>query len=173
MPYFRCSGCGLRVYSAASWSTVDTCPSCCAPLRSAVRAAGENNGGVHRRFAASVDAPAAARAALAAFRRELGGDRHEVLLLLVSELVNNSVVHGPPGTVLIQAVDSGDCLRVEVTDDGAGFATRPRPPRLEDESGRGLLIVDRLASRWGVNGHDSTQVWFELDHPRTPALSSP
>jgi hypothetical protein len=25
------------------------------------------------------------------------------------------------------------------------------------------LLVERMASRWGVDTHDGTRVWFELD----------
>lgn len=51
--------------------------------------------------------------------------------------------------------------RVEVRDRGAGFV----PGRLEPQGadgGYGLLLVDRLASRWGVEAADGTAVWFEL-----------
>lgn len=57
---------------------------------------------------------------------------------------------------------SGDAVRVEVTDDAA------HPPVLrrvnwDEESGRGLLLVDTLASRWGTEPVGAgKRVWFEV-----------
>jgi serine/threonine-protein kinase RsbW len=55
-------------------------------------------------------------------------------------------------------------VRVEVTDPGSGFS-KPRvgPPAPDALGGRGLLIVDRLATRWGVSSGSPTRVWFELE----------
>jgi anti-sigma regulatory factor (Ser/Thr protein kinase) len=169
MPYFRCARCDLTVYSAAAWSTVDTCPSCCAPLRSAVGAAGEGPRSVHRRLAAGLDAPTAARAAVAPFKQGLDEDQEYVLMLLVTELVSNSVKHGPPGTVLVEAIDSNGCVHVEVTDAGDGFDATPGLPGPDVPSGRGLYIVDNLASRWGVDEDHPTRVWFEVDRAAASA----
>ncbi|NKZ04189.1 ATP-binding protein [Actinomadura latina] len=56
-------------------------------------------------------------------------------------------------------------LRVEVRDEG-GARGRPIVPPQRDglsESGRGLMIVDGLADRWGiVDGKDGVSVWFEV-----------
>src|SRR5436190_3967134 len=80
--------------------------------------------------------------------------------LLVSELVTNAILHArSPATVTIGR--DGPQLRVAVCD------SSPSPPRLRDYgpdavTGRGLLLVDRIARRWGVemNG-DGKCVWFE------------
>ncbi|HZB30327.1 MAG TPA: ATP-binding protein, partial [Streptosporangiaceae bacterium] len=55
-------------------------------------------------------------------------------------------------------------LRVSVSDSGPGFHWRPPDPRRPpEEGGYGLVLVDRMARRWGVEpGADSTTVWFEL-----------
>lgn len=85
------------------------------------------------------------------------------VLLLVTELVANAVRHGR-GPVTLTLVPREDGVRVEVTD---ASPTRPRPrdKGLEAESGRGLHIVDALASRWGSMPRETTgkTVWFELD----------
>jgi anti-sigma regulatory factor (Ser/Thr protein kinase) len=57
-------------------------------------------------------------------------------------------------------------VRIEVSDGGAGFVPPKRPaPRLdaEEPGGWGLVLVDRLADRWGVARDEGTSVWFELD----------
>jgi anti-sigma regulatory factor (Ser/Thr protein kinase) len=85
--------------------------------------------------------------------------------LCLSELAANAVLHSDSGqpdkhfTVCIK-VHPG-CLRVEVVDDGG-----PWNPRrgLSDQGGHGLLIVDRLASCWGIEVHGKAgrTVWFEM-----------
>ena len=92
--------------------------------------------------------------------------------LLVSEVVTNSVLHAGAGDdvqILLRARLDDETLRVEVTDPGPGFERRPPEPRLEDEDpgGWGLVLVDRLADRWGVERGAGTCVWFEMD--RSPA----
>ncbi|EFL33509.1 regulatory protein [Streptomyces viridochromogenes DSM 40736] len=59
-------------------------------------------------------------------------------------------------------------LRIEVTDTRAGDLPRHRPPTPDAESGRGLLLVEALADRWGVELGPVPRktVWAELDLPR-------
>ena len=80
------------------------------------------------------------------------------LCVIVSELVRNSVEHGPGEPIRVTIEVSGDdaALRGEVKDEGSGSVAV-----LEQESGLGLLIVEALATRWGVHP-GSTHVWFEL-----------
>ena len=56
-------------------------------------------------------------------------------------------------------------VRAEVGDEGPGF--EPVPPRTQQpqqRSGWGLLLVERLSDRWGVEREEGlTQVWFEID----------
>ncbi len=57
-----------------------------------------------------------------------------------------------------------DRLRVEVYDAGAHTAPQRRAHDLEALGGRGLELVDALASRWStLRGPDGRVVWFELD----------
>lgn len=53
-----------------------------------------------------------------------------------------------------------DRLHVRVTDDASPSATPPALGR-----GRGLLLVEALASRWGAQALPAggTLVWFDLD----------
>ena len=52
---------------------------------------------------------------------------------------------------------------VEVED--AGGAWEPAPGG-NGQSGRGLAIVSKLASRWGRGGGETSRiVWFEIDRP--------
>jgi serine phosphatase RsbU (regulator of sigma subunit)/anti-sigma regulatory factor (Ser/Thr protein kinase) len=83
--------------------------------------------------------------------------------LLVSELVTNAVSHVGAGVRLrVERLPAG--VRVRVFDDGDAKVPTPRhrvPP--DAPTGRGLLIVDNLADRWGVEATDAgKQVWFEL-----------
>jgi anti-sigma regulatory factor (Ser/Thr protein kinase) len=83
------------------------------------------------------------------------------LTLLVSELVSNVIHHTEAGATLALA-RRHDRVRVSVVDQGGG-KIRPRRPSPDDPSGRGLLLVDRIATRWGsVNRRGRTEVWFEV-----------
>ncbi len=87
-------------------------------------------------------------------------------VLCLSELAANAVAHsdsGKPGgqfTVRV-AITGGDRIRVEVEDQGGRW---DYSPRAGEQHGRGLQIVCRLASRWGVisDGEIGRIVWFEL-----------
>jgi anti-anti-sigma factor len=117
-----------------------------------------------------VNAPAQARAEL---RRAIEPRVADVELatatLLTSELVTNAVVHPPTddGAVGMTITAYPDHLRVEVSDPGPGFDPATPAPRPTEVGGRGLLVVDRLATRWGTsraeNGDGEFCVWFEMD----------
>ncbi|TLS45930.1 ATP-binding protein [Streptomyces montanus] len=70
---------------------------------------------------------------------------------------------------------TGGTLRIEVTDTrGDRPVPRPQPPSPEAESGRGLVLVEALADRWGVTSGPAPRktVWAELTFgafPRWPA----
>ncbi|GAA4033976.1 ATP-binding protein [Allokutzneria multivorans] len=80
---------------------------------------------------------------------------------VVDELVSNSHRHGTgPRTCRLSLLERGR-LRVEV-DDGSLDLPKIRKP--DTTGGRGLLLVDRIASAWGATRreHEKT-VWAEVD----------
>jgi serine/threonine-protein kinase RsbW len=80
--------------------------------------------------------------------------------LLLTELVANCVRHAR-SPMQIRLTVEHDLLRAEVRD---GSALNPLPREPDEHGGRGVLILDALASRWGVFGHPGAgkTVWFEL-----------
>jgi serine/threonine-protein kinase RsbW len=104
----------------------------------------------------------ATRAAVAVWRL---GDLTDPAVLLVSELVTNAFQHAAPGAsgTVLRLEYSGSWLRIEVHD-ASPHGPEPRTPDWLDESGFGLMLVDALAAKWGVQ--QTTQgkaVWAELD----------
>ncbi|MHB8660090.1 MAG: ATP-binding protein [Solirubrobacteraceae bacterium] len=83
--------------------------------------------------------------------------------LLVSELVNNAVLHGRGRITLRVDVDE-DRLRAEVIDEGSGFERVVRDNALDGLGGWGLTLVEAESSRWGVY-EGTTHVWFEIEQP--------
>jgi DNA-binding NarL/FixJ family response regulator len=96
-------------------------------------------------------------------------DLLDTVNLLVSELVTNSVLHAnsaPDVAVLLKP----DVVRIEVTDESGALPT-VRGASEEAISGRGLALVESLASRWGVEVADvGKTVWFEVERPDSAAL---
>ncbi|MGH8981097.1 MAG: ATP-binding protein [Acidimicrobiales bacterium] len=88
-------------------------------------------------------------------------DLSAVAVLLTSELVTNAILHARTA-VRLAAERRGAELVVEVWDDAPDAAAVPRSA-LDDETGRGLLLVNRLVARWGVRRTGSRKVvWFAL-----------
>ncbi len=110
-----------------------------------------------------VKAPERARRSLDRVESNLNDDLLEDVRLLVNELVTNSVKFGGEGTIELRVIGSDEGVRVEVRDEGPGFAPSGRAPTTEDTSGRGLFLVDAIADRWGVKLDGATCVWFEID----------
>jgi anti-sigma regulatory factor (Ser/Thr protein kinase) len=112
-------------------------------------------------------APATARAALT---RWLSGHVPVEVLddarLLASELVTNSIGHAglsEAASLRLAVQLRGGALRVEVRDPGDSGTVAPRAPDYDVGGGFGLQLVERIATRWGVNRTGGTQVWFEVD----------
>jgi anti-sigma regulatory factor (Ser/Thr protein kinase) len=82
-------------------------------------------------------------------------------LLLPSELVTNSVLHGGPPLVI--AVDcDGEQLQVRVRD-GSPAVPAPQEAAQSDENGRGLVLVAELSDDWGVDPDpEGKYVWFVI-----------
>ena len=110
----------------------------------------------------------AARQALAGLCGQLDTTLLEDMRLLVSELVTNSIKHSQASGsgVSLDVLVSGDQVRIEVADGGAGFDPAPRRLDQDEASGWGLFLVDCLVDRWGVVRGDGTRVWVEIDRPR-------
>jgi anti-sigma regulatory factor (Ser/Thr protein kinase) len=116
-------------------------------------------------FEPALETPALARHQLEDWLpASLEESSRSALRLLVSELVTNSVRHvsGSRGPVALRVSIGDGSIRVEVHDGGAGFTPGKPEPRGAD-GGFGLFLVERMASRWGVDVRDGTRVWFELD----------
>jgi serine phosphatase RsbU (regulator of sigma subunit) len=94
----------------------------------------------------------------------------EVAELLASELATNAIRYAsrPIGLRLMRT----DVLMCEVSDDDHDLPTLQAVADT-DEAGRGLMLVSRLAQRWGVNRtNQGKAVWFELALPASPMASS-
>ena len=105
----------------------------------------------------SVNAPGLSRSRLESMRSTLE-PRYEDVMLVVSELVSNSVRHGASDGIDVRVTAKAGRIRVEVSDHGPGFsADDPRG------DGLGLAIVEKLADRWGMkDGRHKFTVWAEL-----------
>jgi anti-sigma regulatory factor (Ser/Thr protein kinase) len=108
-------------------------------------------------------AGAARREIASHFGDDLDSDSLASAQLLVSELVTNAVVYGQ-GTITLRAQLDTDRLLVEVIDEGKGFERQARRQPFNHLRGRGLAIVEAIASRWGIH-EGTTHVWFELERP--------
>jgi anti-sigma regulatory factor (Ser/Thr protein kinase) len=120
----------------------------------------------YQRFPARADQASRARRLLAGI---LDSDqRADDALVCLSELVSNAIVHSrsrqPGGSFTVRVQMESQRLRVEVCDQGGPWQT-PTRAFADEESGRGLLIVSQLATRWGCGGYSQTgwNVWFEID----------
>ncbi len=85
------------------------------------------------------------------------------VMLLVSELVTNSVKYGGAGPVRLEVRERDGRLRAEIIDQGVGFTPIERDGDLDRVGGWGLHLVESIATRWGVQGGRRTRVWFEID----------
>ncbi|MFF7642841.1 ATP-binding protein [Streptomyces canus] len=102
--------------------------------------------------------------------------------LIVSELVTNAVCHGagPVWHALRYVTGDGatDVVRLEVGDHGQGWGGTSVPPAREGDlscGGRGLSLVEALASRWGAwcLPHGFV-VWVDMSgHPLVDSVDAP
>jgi anti-sigma regulatory factor (Ser/Thr protein kinase) len=107
-----------------------------------------------------ITTPKAARRALA--ERFGGRARCDDLLLCVSEVVSNAVLHARSAPTLTVRWEQG-LLRVEVRDDDPHLPVR-RYHETQAPTGRGLHLLDALTDDWGVIPVEGGKVvWFELD----------
>ena len=88
----------------------------------------------------------------------------DVVGLLTSELVTNAIIHAHSEIELSVRL-TPDAVRIDVADHSARLPAR-RAAGEEDTSGRGLGLVEALATAWGVDELPSGKsVWFELPRP--------
>lgn len=127
---------------------------------------------IQRRFESRPEAVSFARETVARALRDWGVDERDVaagatsdLLLVASELVTNAAKARSHCFVL--TVDAHrDHLEVTVADEDPSPARRLFPG-LERDAGRGLAIVDAVASSWGQTPHDGQvkRVWCRISLP--------
>jgi anti-sigma regulatory factor (Ser/Thr protein kinase) len=88
----------------------------------------------------------------------------DALMLLVSELVTNSVRHsglGPRDSITLSVRLEPGRIRVEVTDGGQGFDCAGPVSDPDGNGSWGLRLVDLLSDRWGVR-RDPFSIWLDL-----------
>jgi anti-sigma regulatory factor (Ser/Thr protein kinase) len=86
--------------------------------------------------------------------------------LVVSEMTSNALLHGHVQGRLfrVHLKLTKSALRIEVTDARGEFMPRQRIPAGDDQSGRGLSLIDAFTARWGVEPCVvGKTVWAEFD----------
>jgi anti-sigma regulatory factor (Ser/Thr protein kinase) len=82
------------------------------------------------------------------------------LVAVVTELVNNSVKHGPGRPITLTISQGTDSIRGEVADQGNPAVAIPQIKKATESDRGGLALVDKLTSGWAV--YEGTHVWFEV-----------
>jgi anti-sigma regulatory factor (Ser/Thr protein kinase) len=111
----------------------------------------------------------AASEARDAIRQRLEGfvpdERVDEIVLITDELVTNAIRHAQPeeaGGIGLYLEIQRERIRVVVTDGSPRFEWSTRAST-ELAGGFGLVLVDRLADRWGLSLDGRKGVWFEVD----------
>lgn len=113
-----------------------------------------------RQVPAEPSAVAEVRRELTAWAGITDAEARDDLSLAVSEVVSNSVKHGPAHCeITIEARAEDSEVLVEVCDAGTGGRIAIRAP--DNAGGRGLRMLDTISRRWGVR-RDPTCVWFVM-----------
>jgi anti-sigma regulatory factor (Ser/Thr protein kinase) len=113
----------------------------------------------------SLAARSARRLVRERLRGTLGDGRMSDVELLVSELATNSVRHAGMGDdreLSLEGDVTDERVRVRVRDDGPGFERRRPAPSPDRRGGYGLVLLDRLSDRWGLQRNGGFCVWFEI-----------
>jgi anti-sigma regulatory factor (Ser/Thr protein kinase) len=118
---------------------------------------------------AHADAALKARERLSGLLEPLDPATQAEVRLVVTELVANAVKHGSLAAddpILFRAVRDDSAVLIEVSDRGPGpdaHLIAPEDPGFFSTHGRGLMIVDRIARRWGIrHTGQRTFVWAEI-----------
>jgi anti-sigma regulatory factor (Ser/Thr protein kinase) len=114
-------------------------------------------------YAASQQSVGAARRFVSELITDLTPEQQDAVILMVSELATNALVHAASGFQL--TIDRTKTrLRVSVADLGAGTPSLQSPPSRQPH-GRGLRIVEELSDEWGTSEapKKGKTVWFRLN----------
>jgi anti-sigma regulatory factor (Ser/Thr protein kinase) len=120
---------------------------------------------VSLRVPGDTSAASAARRSVLAAGAGLSREQRARLALLATELVTNAIQHGGAGDgagMWLEVAATPGRVRVEVRDPGSNGATPDH--RVTAEGGWGLVLVDHLADRWGLDPASTggSIAWFEL-----------
>jgi serine/threonine-protein kinase RsbW len=123
---------------------------------------------VEHRLPADSTAPGSARKLAADFLADkLPPERIDDFLLMLSEVVANAVRHGKPepdGRIGLHLETDGSAVRAIIVDGAPAFTldwfnlVESAPEAHPD-----LMVVDKLADRWGLTIKGKKAVWFEVD----------
>jgi anti-sigma regulatory factor (Ser/Thr protein kinase) len=132
--------------------------------RQADNGAAREGGALDVRLPLDARAPGAARVLVGRLRGRVPALVLDDALLVVSELVTNSVCHSgaSDGAMIVRVELTGTMVRLEVEDPGRGGVIAPRTPDLG--GGFGLNLVQGLCERWGLErvAAGGTRVWAQL-----------
>ncbi|MCW2882711.1 MAG: putative anti-sigma regulatory factor, serine/threonine protein kinase [Sphaerisporangium sp.] len=108
------------------------------------------------------------------------GDEHpcrDNAVLLTSELAGNVIRHAVEQDFLVSVAFATGNVLVAVEDGGSTKIPTLLKPQEDETSGRGLMLVNSLAAKWGFQRDPAgTVVWFELsvvDGEESPMTSEP
>jgi sigma-B regulation protein RsbU (phosphoserine phosphatase) len=115
---------------------------------------------VERRFSPTPESAVAARRFVGSAVQGTSVDRDNALLL-TSELVNNAIMYAQSEFEVRVSIEDEDAVRVAVVNHAPQLLLLSREPSAE--GGRGLALIDQLASAWGFERRaDMKLVWFLL-----------
>ena len=104
-----------------------------------------------------------ARRELSRLRDDLDPPLLDSVLLLVTELLTNSVRHAGADSMELAVKVGSESVRVEIANPGSHFEPVQRDGEVDPDAGWGLFLVDRLSDAWGVVEEPGRQrVWFEV-----------
>ncbi|WP_165368250.1 ATP-binding protein [Phytoactinopolyspora endophytica] len=103
----------------------------------------------------------------------------ENVLLVVTELVSNAILHAKPielsdsgvGVILRWTVSDRHVL-IDVTDGGSADTPRVKRPEYAEPEGRGLAIVDAVARNWAVRSAEDRVTVQAVVGPWEPGMTS-
>ncbi|MGI5441183.1 ATP-binding protein [Streptomyces shenzhenensis] len=89
-------------------------------------------------------------------------------ILVLSELVTNAIAHSGGSRITCRVHVLGGRVRIEVEDERRGASVPAvREPDVDDQGGRGLLLVSRLSDAWGVGEAPDGKgrvVWADVEY---------